>query len=393
MLFSCQQANDKQAEQEMIADLGSINIEEEFIVDEDKVAWIDSVLQHSYKKHQFNGCVLVAEKGKIVYKGAFGYANLRQRKDTLTTHSAFQLASVSKPITAIAVMLLYEDGKIDFDEKVQTYIPEFPYDNISVRNLLNHRSGLPRYMSLGHKHWKDKKKAMSNEDMLQFYVDHNPMLETTPGRRFLYNNTNYAMLALLVQRVSKQDFDLFVKERIFVPLYMDDSYVYTKVKNEDPPAGVPGYRLRGRRYREAENDYLNGVMGDKNVYSSVEDLFKLDQALYSDRLLSQATVQNAFERGGGKRNRNDYGFGWRIKRWQDDMVYHFGWWKGFKTGFIRKLDEEKTIIVLNNRENIWNFPLYWKILEYKTPAELEAEAEQHQQSAVKGSSSNPVPFL
>lgn len=330
-----------------------------------KSYWIDSLLTDWYSSNRFNGTILVAERGEILYRGALGYGNLSTH-DTLTLDAPFQLASVSKPITAIAVLQLYEKGLLDLDAPVQLYLPQLPYDNITVRHLLTHRSGLSRYMYLGHHYWNNKEVALSNCDMLELFVQYKLPLEFTPGKKFVYSNSNYAILAALVESISNQDFDEYVHDHIFAPLGMKNSFIYTKCKQVDVPKRVLGYVPSGRgRLGEVDNDYLNGVTGDKGAYSSVEDLFKLDQALYDETLLKQATLVEAFTAHGGipKNFKDDYGLGWRIDKYRPNTVYHTGWWKGFRTMFIRKLDTRHTIIALNNRENMNPYGLCWQILE------------------------------
>lgn len=330
-----------------------------------KIQWIDSLMDNWYTSNRFNGTILVAERGEVLYRGALGYANL-QTKDTLSLDSPFQLASASKPITALSVLTLYEKGLLHLDSAVTAYIPELPYTNVTIRHLLTHRSGLPRYMSLGHVHWFDKSQALSNCDMLEIYIKNKPALEFKPGSRFIYSNSNYAMLAAVVEAVSGQDFGDYVHDAIFAPLGMNNSFIYSKCKQEEIPQDVLGYVHSGRgRYGEVGNDYLNGVTGDKGAYSTVEDLFKLDQALYDETLLKQSTLDEAFTPYGHipKRHHDDYGLGWRIDKYRPNIVYHTGWWKGFRTMFIRKLDTRQTVIALNNRENMLPYKLCWQIIE------------------------------
>lgn len=332
---------------------------------EQKTAWVDSIMMDWYTSNRFNGTILVAERGEVIYRGALGYGNLSS-KDTLSLDAPFQLASVSKPITAIAVLKLYEAGMLSLDAPVQHYLPSLPYSNITIRHLLTHRSGLPRYMSLGDMYWANKHAALGNCDMVQLYVQHKPALEFTPGSRFVYSNSNYAILAAVVEQLSGKDFSDYVHDNIFAPLAMRNSFIYSKCKQQQIPKRVLGYVPGGRgRVGEVANDYLNGVTGDKGVYSTVEDLFKLDQALYDETLLKRETLEEAFTAYGGipKNYKDDYGLGWRIDKYRPNIVYHTGWWKGFRTMFIRKLDTRHTIIALNNQENMLPYSLCWQILE------------------------------
>lgn len=334
-----------------------------------KAKYVDKVFSRLYKKRCFNGTVLYAEEGKIIYKKAFGYSNYRS-KEKLTTASSFQLASVSKLFTAISIMKLKEKGLLDYDKDISNYISDFPYEGVSVRLLLNHRSGLPRYMSLGDKYW-NKKLPMSNQDMLDLFIKYHPKRYFKPDGMYNYINTNYALLALIVEKITKIPFDKYVKENIFEPLEMNNSIIYSKVKNPKIPNEVTGYVATKRRgYVVADNDWMNGVYGDKGVYSSVEDMFKLDSALFTDDLLKQSTLKDAITPGGHhKKIRNNkmyYGFGIRIKNKSNKRyVYHFGWWKGFRTYYIKDLTNKRTIIVLCNRQKYFSSRTLWNIINNK----------------------------
>ena len=326
--------------------------------------YYDSLFTHLHKKGRLNGTVLVGEKGKILYKGAFGYADYKT-KAPLKTEQPFQLASVSKMFTATAIMLLQEEGKLDYEADIRTYIPQLPYEGVTVRHLLNHRSGLPRYMSVAHDKWNWEELPLSNNDMVNLLVKQSPPPYFSPGNGFNYLNTNYALLAVIVERISGKKFEEFVKQRIFWPLDMNNSFVYANNGVDPMPQTVKGHERRWRGYRAMQDDYLNGVTGDKGVYASVEDLFKFNNALYTDKLLKQETINEAYKPGSNrlKRGREDYGFGWRLRPGKQKIVYHFGWWKGFRTCFIRDLDNERTIIVLNNRTVSPSYKPFFKELQ------------------------------
>ncbi len=336
----------------------------------EKAKWIDGIYKHLNKRSGFAGAILYSEKGKLIYKNGFGYGDIRN-KESITTHSAFQLASVSKMFTATAIMILHERGLLDYDQDIRHYIPEFPYENVTSRLLLTHRSGLSRYMSLAHDHWKDKRFPLTNTDMLNLFIEHKPDTYFKPNNGFHYCNTNYALLANIIERISKQAFNKFVKKNIFDPLKMEDSFIYTTPKDSMISAyitkGIPGYRYRGWRPIRQRNDYLNGVMGDKGVYSSVEDIFKFDQALYHGTLVHDSTLAEAYKKGSpdSRRRKDNYGFGWRIRDNMDNTVYHYGWWKGFRAFYIRDLKNEKSMIVLSNRAKGPGSQHLWSIIQNK----------------------------
>jgi CubicO group peptidase (beta-lactamase class C family) len=345
----------------LIIDLDQININK-------KAEKIDQRFTELSKNLWFNGAVLYSEKGRLVFKKAYGYSDLRRKTDSLTTHSAFQLASVSKMFTAMAILILKEKGELQLDDSIQRFIPEFPYHGITIRQMLVHRSGLSRYMSLAHAQWKDKSIPLTNEDVIRLYAEYQPDPYFTADNGFHYCNTNYALLASVVERISGISFDRFVQKHIFEPLGMDDSFVYNMNGDSTVPSyidlGVPGHRYRRWRWTKERNDYLNGVMGDKNVYSSVDDLFKWDQALYQNKLVSDSTMQEAFTPGSPKywKRKDNYAFGWRIKESEDSTAFHFGWWKGFRTFYIRDMKQEKTLVVLTNKDKGPGSRMLWDII-------------------------------
>lgn len=320
----------------------------------------------------FNGVVLYAEKGRIIFEKAYGYRDVRRRRDPLVIGDQFQLASGSKMFSALAIMILKQEGKVNYDTDIRAYLPKFPYAGITLRLLMNHRSGLPRYMSLGQKDWKDKRKPMDNDSMLWLFEKYHPALYSKPGTRFHYCNTNYALLANVIEAVTGMHFEDFIQKEIFDPLKMNSSFVYTMRKDSIVPLyvnrGVPGYYRRGWRWRRETNNYLNGVLGDKNIYCSVGDLYKFDRSWDEFTLLPDSTLREAFVPGSPRswRRRNYYGFGWRIRGGMDSTVYHFGWWKGFRSFNIRDMKHHKTLIVLTNTDWGPGSAPFWHIIKSDT---------------------------
>ncbi len=329
---------------------------------------LDSVFSRLQKLTGFNGTVLFAENGRLVYEKAFGFADVRRHRDSLTVDSQFQLASVSKMFTAAAIMLLHHNGMLQYDDDVRKYIPEWPYEGISIRQLLHHRSGISRYETLAHEKWADKTIPLLNDDMIRLYVEYQPAPYFKPDNGFHYCNVNYALLASVVERVSHQHFEDFMQERIFKPLGMTHSLIYS-MRNDTTvsdfvPVGVPGYDFRGRRVIKVRNDYLNGVLGDKMMYSTVHDMYLFSLALDYGLLLPKDELKEAFEPGSPRHRRrpDNYGFGWRIKGGADSAVYHYGWWKGFRTFFIRDMAQHKTLIVLTNKDKGPGSDHFWNII-------------------------------
>ncbi len=311
---------------------------------------LENYFRKRYKRRVFTGTVLFAEEGEEVFKGAFGYTNRRKRSELIPS-SSFQLASVSKPLTATAVLMLVNSGKISLEDNVKKFFPAFPYEGITVRMLLSHRSGLPNYMYFADRLWPSRRIKINNRQVLELMIKYKPDIYYIPDYRYNYSNTNYALLALLVEKVSGLSFAEYMEKNIFTPLGMDNSFVYGSAKYLSSDK-VTGYDKRGRK---AENTYLNGVVGDKGIYSSVEDLFKFSEALFNGKLLPDSLLAEAYEpQHKDLRIYDNYGLGWRIDASDphDKVVYHSGWWKGFRTYFIRKLGSGKTVVILTNTERL-----------------------------------------
>jgi CubicO group peptidase (beta-lactamase class C family) len=309
---------------------------------------IDNFFSYRYKAGAFSGVVLFSAHDTIYYKKAFGYANRKKRKP-LTINSKFQLASVSKIFTAFSIMLLEKEGRISFQDSLRKFFPEFPYENITIHQLLVHRSGLPNYMYMADEFWKDKRNStLDNCDMIDLFILYQPQRYNHPGLRYNYNNTNYALLASIVEKVSGKKFQQFLYERVFKPAGMINTSVYDKDEKYNNNEEVIGY-INWRKY--ADNTYLNGVVGDKGIYSTVEELNKFSRAVFENYFFTKEEIDKAYQLYNKELYDNDnYGYGWRVNMLPDStkIVYHTGWWKGFRSYFIRSLAEEKTIIVLSN---------------------------------------------
>jgi CubicO group peptidase (beta-lactamase class C family) len=303
------------------------------------------------RKKGFNGVVLVAENHRIVYRKAFGYSNLKS-KTLMKEVDQFQLASVSKQFTAVAIMMLKERGFLDYDQHVTKFFPEFPYPEVTIRQLLTHRAGLPDYRWVLDTVLNDKQDPLSNRLMMDYFEVLKPAPYFSAGSRFSYSNTGYAVLAAIVEKVSGVSFSTFMNYAVFEPLGMKNTLVYSKCDCDTLPGQVCGYERNGQIL--APNDCFNGITGDKNIYSTIDDLFIWDQALYTDKLLKQETLQEAFTPGSpNNKGWRNYGFGWRINRKNPDkqVVYHGGWWRGFRTLFVRNTSDGNTLIALSNKVN------------------------------------------
>jgi len=317
-----------------------------FSQQKEKLARIDSVLTYLHQRQLFNGTVLIGEKGKVLYKKAFGIAN-PTTQIPLSTTSSFNLASVSKQFYAMMIMMLKEQGKLNYDDLVQKYLPIFPYNNITIRHLMNQVSGLPEYFDIaqGDMTLLD---TLTNQSMLELLAAKKPALVFQPGEQWEYCNTNYTTLASVIEKISGTTADKFFQQHIAGPLKLTNTYVYNLTMKTYPSSRVFGLRYEGGK--PVLNDLMryDGIVGDGNIYSSVEDLYKWDQALYTDKLVKKSTFAEAITPG--KLNNGEatnYGFGWVINE-PGKKVSHSGGWVGFVTQITRYIDQNQTIIVLTN---------------------------------------------
>lgn len=347
-IISCTSAEKKQQQiQKKQSELDSVALlYDSTYADKD----IDAFMQKLHKRSGFNGNVLIAKKGKILYQNSFGWADYLH-KDSLKLTSKFELASVSKPMTALAILQLAEAGKLKLDQPVIDFFPGFPYEGVTIRQLLTHRSGLPNYVYFVDKIWPDRKKGMSNMDAINLMIAHKPARYGKPDGRFHYNNSNYMILGAIVEKVSGDDFATYMEKHVFKPAGMKNTAALSRVKYDKIPTDVIGHDRVWRR--SVVQDYLDGPLGDKGIYSTVQDMYLLDLALKEGRLLGKAALDSAYlPRSDAKKGVFSYGYGWRtFNTHEAKIVYHTGWWHGFKNLYVRDLTNDVTIVLLSNMVN------------------------------------------
>ncbi|MEN8124019.1 MAG: serine hydrolase domain-containing protein [Bacteroidota bacterium] len=310
---------------------------------------IDSVLKRFNKRQDFNGSVLVAKNGKLIFNNEYGYADFN-KKTKIDKNSVFQLASVSKQFTATAILILYEKGLIDLDDTVVKYFNEFPYEDITIRQLLNHTSGLPKYFWLAEHKWNNTKPP-TNIEMIKMMEEHKLPLFFKPGSRFDYSNTGYFVLASIIEKVSKMNYGDFLNVNIFEPLQMNNSYVYRFEQDIVNENQLSGYRLY-RRWRHAKisGTVNDAIVGDKNVYSTAEDLLKWINGLNSGKIISKHNLKEMYSKGETKYGRKvPYGYGFRINdNSTEKVIYHNGKWNGFSTSIKQYTNSDLVIITLEH---------------------------------------------
>jgi CubicO group peptidase (beta-lactamase class C family) len=307
--------------------------------------WYDSAL----KLRGFNGGMLVAKNGNIVFEAYNGNGHLN-RHDVIDSLTPFHIASVSKTFTAMAVLKLWQNGKLNIDEEFSKYFPSFNYPGITIRNLLSHRSGLPNYLYFMETLGWDKSKLIQNEDVLNYLITRKAEIPniSAPNTHFTYCNTNYALLALLVEKVSGKKFPDFLQQTFFTPLQMKHTFLFNSL---DTSKVNPSYDWRGRII---PLNFLDGVYGDKNIYTTPRDLLLWDRGLTSGKIFKPQTLKEAYtpysnEKAGIK----NYGLGWRMNIYPNGKktIYHNGWWHGNNAAFLRLLKDSVTIIVVGNKYN------------------------------------------
>ncbi len=339
-----------------------------------KHALIDSFYIKNYKSMPANGSFLVAQNGQIIYEKYEGMANF-STNTPIKSYTPLHLASVSKVITATAALKIINVGKIKLDQAVNTILTDFPYPDITIRTLLNHRIGLQNYayFTAPDSIW-DKSKILTNQDILNILVQNKLPLNFITNTRFTYCNTNYAILALVIEKVMQMPYKEAIQKIIFTPLDMTNSYVFDYEKNKN--TAVPSYK---RNKRLVPFDFLDGVYGDKNIYSTPRDLLKLDRArnainFLKPDLLNQVYTEYSNEHKGEK----NYGLGIRIMAWKtgQKMYFHNGWWHGNTSSYISLKKEKVTIIALSNKFTVNTYAVRkLTALFGNYPFELEKEKE------------------
>ena len=303
----------------------------------------DSMLEGS----GFNGGMIVAKGGNIIFEKYKGFVNI-DGKDSINASTSLHIASVSKTFTAMAVLKLQELGKLNIDDSVTHFFPDFNYPGVTVKTLLNHRSGLPNYLYFMEDAGWNKDSVIENKDVLKWLVFKKGMLKNiaSPNKRFTYCNTNFALLALIIEKVSGKTYPQFMQENIFDPLGMKNTFVHFKGDNK---IRSKSFDWRGR---EIPDNFLDDVYGDKNIYSTPRDLLIWDRALSDTVFLTAKSLELAYtpysnEKPGIK----NYGLGWRMNNYEDGkkIIFHNGWWHGNNAAFIRVLKDDATIILISNR--------------------------------------------
>jgi CubicO group peptidase (beta-lactamase class C family) len=317
------------------------------------VASKSATIDHFFNKHwsleNSNISFLVAKDGQIIYEKYQGYAN-KNKGTSITSETSIHIASVSKVLTATAILELINAKKIDLNQKVTTILKQFPYPEITIKTLLNHRSGMRNYAYFTEdKGVWDRKIPFTNADLLRVLGEKQIKLESPTNKRFAYCNTNYAILALIIEKTTGLKYGAAMKRMIFDPLGMKDTYVFDYAK--DRKTAVPSYKGNNL---ELAFDYLDAVYGDKNIYSTPRDLLKFDMARNAPTFLNPQLRNEVFQGYSNEhKGTKNYGLGIRMIDWETGQHFYFhnGWWHGNTSSYVTLKKENVTIIALSNKFN------------------------------------------
>ena len=317
------------------------------IIAQDKADKLEKLMNKYYEYGQFNGSVLVAENGNVILNKGYGYANMEWDVPN-TTDTKFRLASITKQFTAMLIMQLVEEGKIDLNGKLSDYLPYYKKaigDKITIHHLLTHTSGIPNLTNRPENEFnKISKNHIEVKELVEKYCSDD--LEFEPGSKFSYSNSGYVILGAVIEEMSGKPYEEVLKEKIFDPSGMENSGYDNNNLIIDKRAS--GYNKSFSEYENTEYLDMSFPYSAGSMYSTVEDLYLWDQALYSEKLLSEENKEIMF-----KPFLQNYAYGWGVNELPvgDDkkkVTRHSGGINGFNTLIVRFVDDKHLIVLLNN---------------------------------------------
>ena len=345
-----------------------------------KLVSIDQWLLKLSKEKKFNGAILVSKDNEPDLIKTYGYQDL-QKETPLTLQSSFRLGSVSKQFTAMAIMILQKQGRLEYDDPVQKYLPSFPYKDVSIRHLLTHTSGVADYMDLALKEYfslftkisfylnqsmvnlfyngesseyKDHYTVLTSKDVLRMVGKYSSKRLFLSGDKYLYSNTGYVILSLIVENISGTPFEAFLDKEIFYPLNMKNSSFWNLFTEKDKLSN----RVQGTNGKRL-NDYswMDGVSGDGSVFLSIEDFLKWDKAIKNNSLISKTEFDEALNPFiSSKGDTTYYGFGWSLSK-DGNSISHGGSWLGAVTYIYRKLDTNGMLVLLESSTSRYSYEI------------------------------------
>ena len=347
---------------------------------------IDTWLSELSLNNHFNGAILISVNGKIELMNTYGYSNLARTKP-LTVQSSFRLGSVSKQFTAMAIMILKERGNLSYDDNVKSYLFNFPYEDVTIRHLLTHTSGIPDYESLVLKLknksstkyfyrtgqskenivykgdpslYKNHHDILTMEDVLNLVIRYSEKRKFLAGDKYQYSNTGYVLLAYIVEKISEQTFESFMDNNIFTPLKMNNSSVW----NLNTSSGKLDNRVESTNKNKL-NDYtwMDGVAGDGAVFVSIEDFIKWDESFTNNTIISESTFNESITPFiTNNSDTSHYGFGWALDE-KDTSIDHAGSWVGAQTYIYKNPQNGLLFVLLDSSTNKYIRKIISAILE------------------------------
>ncbi|HAO05379.1 MAG TPA: serine hydrolase [Chryseobacterium sp.] len=360
-LFSCKEKSENQdsvtESTTNLPNYGNVDLANVFTPAENQVAnkaslanYINSYYQKVWENGDLSGGILVAKGDNIIYENYRGFAR-EGNQNPIDKNTPLHVASVSKTLTAMAMLKLVEAGKVNLSDHLTQYFPGFPYPNVTVKTLLDQRSGLPKYeyfiTKIQPAPAELSKTFLTNEDILNMIIKYKPDLARETDTGFMYCNTNFAMLALIIEKVTKVPFPQAMKEMVFDPLKMKNSYIF---QEEDIPTASQSFYYGGNKLYPL--DRLDLIYGDKNVYTTPRDLYSFSKAMFSKDFLKPELMEQVFTPYSNEKfGMNNYGFGFRMKIFDngEKLTYHNGWWHGTNSVFAHLLKSKVTIIAIGNK--------------------------------------------
>lgn len=358
-LFSCKKETlpEKPVYESRLPNYGNINVDEVFkdekiTLENEEV--VKNELQNYYKtvweNGNLSGGILVAKGDQILFEDYRGFGRENEQMP-INKSTALHVASVSKPLTAMATMKLVEGKLLNLDDHLTKFFPKFPYPEVTVFNLLTQRSGLPKY-----EYFIEKikpappelsKAFLSNQDILNLLIQYKPELAKPVNSGFMYCNTNFSLLALIIEKVTKMPFPQAMQEIVFKPLKMNDTYIF-----QEKNIGQSSQSFFNGGNKLYPLDRLDLIYGDKNVYTTPRDLFNFSKALYAKNFLRPDLMKLVFEPHSNENpGINNYGIGFRMKIFDngEKLTYHNGWWHGSNAVFAHLLKSNVTIVAIGNK--------------------------------------------
>jgi CubicO group peptidase (beta-lactamase class C family) len=357
-LSSCKKNSDPQKNPPTsIPNFGNVNLDKVFgdenntLQNEDSIKkTINSYYETVWEKGDLSGGLLIAKGNKILYENYRGFGRGNEQM-AINKDTPLHVASVSKTMTAMATMKLVEGGLLKLDDHLTKFFPKFPYPDVTVLNLLTQRSGLPKYEYFIEKikpaPAELSKKYLSNQDLLNMLISYKPELAKVTNSGFMYCNTNFMLLALIIEKVTKMPFPKAMEEIVFKPLKMEHSYIF---QERDTATAAQSFFYRANKLYPL--DRLDLIYGDKNVYTTPRDLFNFSKALFAKNFLRENLMKMVFEPYSNENpGINNYGIGFRMKIYDngEKLSYHNGWWHGSNAVFAHLLKSKVTIVAIGNK--------------------------------------------